>query len=329
MRRPPDGTARRWCLGILLGVAACAPPPKQAETADDPPADPGIATYLRGAPPREPVVAPTRPDVYSSIAIDYGAIPVLPALVAIADRSDSFRYFQVERRCALLTTEGVVGTATLGTQRLDVLPVEPGPGPDGCLFGPERVQGFVEGLRVATWEDGAVDFVRIAVASERSVVTEKKRTEARARALVPRLLYALRAPLAGAKEGSGEKLVLLGPRTSWAVAAEPGLLPAPHRTEAFSKVAIDVRRGATASAALTFEWRAVSAMLALRDPSTAFEVDPRLQGSVSVGIELVWPESDDFPSLLVLVGSEHPYDGPMPARRGALDEEDFVFERSR
>ncbi len=143
---------------------------------------------------------------------------------------------------------------------------------------------------------------------------------------VATVLYAFRAPVAGSKAGSEEKLVLLGPRTSWAVTAEPGRVPPDVGAPPFSKVAIGVRRGATASATLTFPWRAVSAMLALRDPGAAFEIDPRVQTAVSVAVEVVWPSTENVPSVLVLVESSHPYDGPPPKKQPYLDDGDLFYE---
>jgi hypothetical protein len=144
------------------------------------------------------------------------------------------------------------------------------------------------------------------------------RTVARARAIVPGVIYGFRAcQLCG---GSFEELVLIGPPAIWtASSADVEEQLRPHGGS-FTMLRVPVQRGSSASAVLHVDGGALAYFMGLRGDTAPWTRHASMLDDVfAYTVEVSWPAAADTPDAIAFV-SEGPSEPPSPQLEGQLSD---------
>lgn len=280
------------------------------------------------ASPAEPLHrAGRRPLLVATIPFAYTSLPVVgPPDPARGERGSFELRSKEQGHYALRIADDLLAEVELASRRFHTrlrpraiiprprsMPAQSPPcGPAGGLAGSDVTTAAWEGIRVSTWQDDAIDYVRYRGAFDlvacRGTPTSVVRTKAIA--LVPKLLYAQRSCARGClaevdDRPREEVLTIIGPSSAWASATVDASEQRRPHLGTFSHVDVRVVRGGSASALLTLSGEDLAHFVGLRDRESraTLESEQLREEIMQLTIEVVWLESEPAPSGTVYVAA--------------------------
>lgn len=166
-----------------------------------------------------------------------------------------------------------------------------------------------ETITLSTWTDASLDFAHFEGRMSASCqATGNETLRSRAVAVVPSAVYAFRECVGECRAGEEEMLVLLGPPSGWAVSSAPWPSAQLQRqTGRFSHVRVPLKRGGSATAAITVDFATLGSFVALhRKLAASGDATLASTRAVSFEIEAIWPTDDPAPSGMVVTSSSAP-----------------------
>jgi hypothetical protein len=169
---------------------------------------------------------------------------------------------------------------------------------------PASVQGF----RTSSVSREALTFLRLegTIDSWTCLGRMERAARARARAILPGLLYAFRER---AKDG-GEKLVLIGPQSEWFATPNDDPKSAPQRSWGnFTRLDVPIQRGRASSALMNVTTFALSSALdasGSRNGAAVESIGYSGDPMITFSVEVVWPSDAASPEATAFAASYHP-----------------------
>ncbi len=292
-------------------AAGCAPAPE----APDPAAPQGTAAVSTASTWIPPIRVSSRgpqarlsdrqrPQTIRARPFDYGSLPIVKRAPGGVSPPASVALRVVETGLVVDAPTGVIAQALVqGVILPSASPSEKRlPSSPTCKV--EDVSW--ETITLSSWTDASLDYAsfngRMAPTC-RAAGNEVARIQATA--VVPSVVYAFRECLGECLPGGEEILVLLGPPSAWAVSSAPWPSDQLQRQSgSFSKVRVPLKKGGSATAAITVSYAGLGKFVSLHRPVTApREAAPAGPLEISFEIEAIWPAGDAAPSGMVVTSS--------------------------
>jgi len=278
---------------------------------------------------REPLrQAGRRPLLVATIPFEYASLPIEgPARPLAAVQRGSFTLKSIgQQGYSLHIAEDLLVEVEVGSRRFystsrargklfhpRLLPVERPPcGPGRGVAGTDTVSASWEGIRVSTWTDHEIEYVRYRgpfdLVSCHGAPASMVRTPAAA--LVPKLVYAYRSCSLGCLAGIDarareEVLTIVAPPSWWLNATVSQVHQRRPHVGSFSHVRVPITRGGTASALLTFSGEDLGYFIGLRNPALRdlLEGEQLRDQILQLTIEAVWLEDEAAPTGTIYVAA--------------------------
>lgn len=282
--------------------------------------------------PRVPMPTPQAPIVLRSTPFDYAALPLMSEPTRVQGRAAPHYQLVSEVNSFQLAMSGSLAAELIAADfRTFTHGISPNEGQTVPSRGRVPCGGDVQDAIGTSWQGfdkktrnaSALDYVvyhgQLDRGSCRAAATHQARV--RALAVVPGVVYGFRRA-----EADRETLVLIGPSSSWVGSSAPALEDqiAAH-VGTFSRLEVPVRRGSSASAMMQITRGDFFDLAHKVHVDTTSSLDGLLLGvwRVAVTVDVVWPESEASPSVVVTLGSVAPPTEPTkdagPPTRAAIE----------
>ncbi len=264
--------------------------------------------------PRAPMPTPQAPIVLRSTPFEYATLPLMSEPTPVQGRAPHYQLVSEANSFQLAMSGSLAAELIAADFRTFTHGISPNEGQTVPSRGRVPCGGEVQDEIGTSWQGfdkrtrnaSALDYVvyhgQLDRGSCRAAATHQARV--RALAVVPGVVYGFRRA-----EADRETLVLIGPSSSWVGSSAPALEDqiAAH-VGTFSRLEVPVRRGSSASAMMQITRGDFFDLAHKVHVDTKASLDGLLLGvwRVAVTVDVVWPESEANPSVVVTLGSVAP-----------------------